>query len=205
MSSTKAVQKIVILGNAAVGKTCLMERYISGRFSTSYKTTIGADFSTKDVQIGDVLATLQLWDTAGQERFQSLGLAFYRGADACVLVYDISDAQSFAKLDYWRDEFIRAADIAGAREFPFVVLGNKSDLDASKHVVSQTEVQAWCDAKGGIPHFLVSAKTGFNIDDAFLSVVKAAMKRVKDEMPVIPDTLKIDAAATKPEASGCAC
>ena len=104
--------------------------------------------------------TLQLWDTAGQERFQSLGLAFYRGADACVLVYDISDAQSFAKLDYWRDEFIRAADIAGAREFPFVVLGNKSDLDASKHVVSQTEVQAWCDAKGGIPHFLVGHMIG---------------------------------------------
>lgn len=155
----------------------------SRRFSTSYKTTIGADFSTKDVQIGDVLVTLQvrgvrfsgvepcgsadgrplpkrpqLWDTAGQERFQSLGLAFYRGADACVLVYDVSDAASFQKLSYWRDEFIRAADITDARDFPFLVLGNKSDLDASKHVVSQTEVQNWCDSKGGVAHFMVSTK-----------------------------------------------
>ena len=170
--------------------------------------------------------SLQLWDTAGQERFQSLGLAFYRGADACVLVYDVSDAASFQKLSYWRDEFIRAADITDARDFPFLVLGNKSDLDASKHVVSQTEVQNWCDSKGGIAHFMVrwegqrgaerqvphirslafqvSAKSGFNIDEAFLSVVKAAMRRVKDEMPVIPDTLKLDVPA-KAEPAGCAC
>jgi Ras-related protein Rab-7A len=204
MGSHKALQKLIILGSSGVGKTSLMERYVASKFSATYKSTIGADFSTKDVQIGSDLVTLQIWDTAGQERFQSLGLAFYRGADACALVYDVSDPASFAKLESWRDEFLRAADVRDARDFPFVVLGNKSDLDASKHAVTQEQVKAWCDAKGGIPHFLVSAKTGENVDDAFLNVVKKAAARVKEEEPIIPDTVKLD--TTRPaESSGCAC
>lgn len=70
-----------------MGKTSLMERYVEHRFSQQYKATIGADFFPKDVIIDDKAVNLQIWDTAGQERYQSLGSAFYRGADACVLVY----------------------------------------------------------------------------------------------------------------------
>ena len=76
------------------------------KFSTSYKATIGADFLTKEVTVDDRIVTLQLWDTAGQERFQSLGVAFYRGADCCVLVYDVNSSKSFDTLDSWRDEFL---------------------------------------------------------------------------------------------------
>ena len=152
----KSFQKIVILGNSGVGKTALMERYVSAKFSTSYKATIGADFCTKDVTIGEDTVTLQIWDTAGQERFQSLGLAFYRGSDACVLVYDVSDVASFERLETWRQDFIRSADVKEEASFPFVVLGNKADLEEGKHVVDQDRVRAWCEAKGGIPHFLVS-------------------------------------------------
>eukprot|EP00899_Mesostigma_viride_P009206 jgi/Mesvir1/18287/Mv24094-RA.1 len=81
-------------------------RYVLKQFSHQYKTTIGADFKTKDVQVDDRLVTMQIWDTAGQERFQSLGLAFYRGADCCVLVYDVNNAKSFDNLDNWREEFL---------------------------------------------------------------------------------------------------
>ena len=131
-SGHKSLQKIIILGAQGVGKTSLMERFVAQKFNAQYKATIGADFSTKDVTVGNELVTLQIWDTAGQERYQSLGTAFYRGADACVLVYDISDAQSFTKLETWRSAFIAAADIKdGGRDFPFVVLGNKADLEAS--------------------------------------------------------------------------
>lgn len=127
----KSLQKIIILGAQGVGKTSLMERFVAAKFNAQYKATIGADFSTKDVTVGNELVTLQIWDTAGQERYQSLGTAFYRGADACVLVYDMSDAQSFQKLETWRNAFIAAADIKdGGRDFPFVVLGNKADLEA---------------------------------------------------------------------------
>ena len=72
----------------------------------------------------------QIWDTAGQERFQSLGVAFYRGADCCVLVYDVTMANTFKNLDSWRDEFLIQASPRDAENFPFVVLGNKIDLES---------------------------------------------------------------------------
>ena len=118
---------------ARVGKTSLMNRYHSKKFSGQYKATIGADFLSKEIQLeGDRLATLQIWDTAGQERFQSLGVAFYRGADAVVLVYDVTDPQSFEHLVSWRTEFLRqvsGGDVNNSdmANFPFLVLGNKID------------------------------------------------------------------------------
>ena len=75
---------------------------------------------------------MQLWDTAGQERFQSLGVAFYRGADCCVLVYDVNSAKSFETLDSWRDEFLIQASPHDPENFPFVVLGNKIDMEENK-------------------------------------------------------------------------
>ena len=83
---------------------------------------------------------VQLWDTAGQERFQSLGVAFYRGADCCVLVYDVNSAKSFETLDSWRDEFLIQASPHDPENFPFVVLGNKIDVEENKRQV--------CFAKG---------------------------------------------------------
>ena len=71
----------------------------------------------------------QIWDTAGQERFQSLGVAFYRGADCCVLVHDVNNAKSFEALDNWRDEFRIQASPQDADNFPYMVLGNKIDVD----------------------------------------------------------------------------
>lgn len=77
----------------------------------------------------------QVWDTAGQERFQSLGVAFYRGADCCVLVYDVNSAKSFETLDSWRDEFLIQASPHDPENFPFVVLGNKIDVEENKRQV----------------------------------------------------------------------
>ena len=78
---------------------------------------------------------MQIWDTAGQERFQSLGVAFYRGADACILVFDMTEKKTFDNLDTWRQEFLVQSSPADHDTFPFVVLGNKCDL-RDKRVVS---------------------------------------------------------------------
>ncbi|KAH2036608.1 hypothetical protein KXW85_002061 [Aspergillus fumigatus] len=94
-SRKKVLLKVIILGDSGVGKTSLMNQYVNKKFSASYKATIGADFLTKEVLVDDRL----IWDTAGQERFQSLGVAFYRGADCCVLVYDVNNSKSFEALD----------------------------------------------------------------------------------------------------------
>merc|ERR1711918_87053 len=107
MSSRKKVLlKVIILGDSGVGKTSLMNQYVNKKFSNQYKATIGADFLTKEVMVDDRLVTMQIWDTAGQERFQSLGVAFCRGADSCVLVFDVHGLKTFDNLDSWRDEFL---------------------------------------------------------------------------------------------------
>ncbi|CUS14084.1 unnamed protein product [Tuber aestivum] len=140
---------------------------VNKKFSASYKATIGADFLTKEVLVDDRLVTMQLWDTAGQERFQSLGVAFYRGADCCVLVYDVNNSKSFDTLDSWRDEFLIQASPRDPDSFPFVVLGNKIDVEESKRMISQRRAMAFCTSKGGIPYFETSAKEAINVEQAF--------------------------------------
>jgi len=108
----KTVLKIVILGNSGVGKTSLINHYNSEHQTGQHKTTIGADFISKTIYVTNMATsevkacTLQIWDTAGQERFQSLGKSFYRGSDACILVYDVTNKKSFDSLEIWRNEFL---------------------------------------------------------------------------------------------------
>ena len=105
-SRKKVLLRFIILGDAGVGKTALMNQYTHSRFTKKYKATIGADFMSKDFNIEDKEITLQIWDTAGQERFDSLGVAFYRGADAVMLVYDITNKDSFQSIEKWRKKFL---------------------------------------------------------------------------------------------------
>ena len=114
-----------------------------------------------------MLRRLQLWDTAGQERFQSLGVAFYRGADCCVLVYDVNNSKSFDTLDSWRDEFLIQASPRDPENFPFVVLGNKIDVEENKRMISSKRAMTFCQSKGGIPYFETSAKEAVNVEQAF--------------------------------------
>ncbi|KAL3097042.1 hypothetical protein niasHS_002758 [Heterodera schachtii] len=190
----KILLKVIILGDSGVGKTSLMNQYVNKRFSNQYKATIGADFLTKDVMIDDRLVTMQIWDTAGQERFQSLGVAFYRGADCCVLVYDVTHAPSFKSLESWRDEFLVQASPRDPEHFPFVLLGNKIDNDAAR-AVNAKRAQSWCQSKNGMPYFEVSARDGVNVEEAFQAIARAALARDSQEthdFPEFPDQIRLD-------------
>jgi len=183
-----------------VGKTSLLNQYIDKRFSNQYKATIGAEFSTKEVMIDDKVVTLQIWDTAGQERFQSLGVAFYRGADACVLCYDIGDSKSFENLESWMDEFLVHAAPRNAEAFPFVVLGNKADLAAERRQVSQTKAKQWCGTKGDVPLFETSAKDGANVEQAFQAIAKRALAQNQEApTPEFNPKFKLDEGTAKVE------
>lgn len=128
------------------------------------------------------LSPLKIWDTAGQERFQSLGVAFYRGADCCVLVHDVTSSKSFDNLENWRDEFLIQASPADPETFPFVVLGNKIDADGGKaRQVSEKRAKQWAAAKGGIPYFETSAKEDVNVDTAFATIARNALKNETEE------------------------
>ncbi|KAF2398669.1 hypothetical protein EJ06DRAFT_531764 [Trichodelitschia bisporula] len=200
----KVLLKIIILGDSGVGKTSLMNQYVNKKFSASYKATIGADFLTKEVLVDDRLVTMQIWDTAGQERFQSLGVAFYRGADCCVLVYDVNNSKSFETLDSWRDEFLIQASPMDPENFPFVVIGNKIDMEESKRVISLKRAQAFCQSKGGMPYFETSAKEATNVEQAFEVIAKQALlqEEAGDFNNDFPEPITI-----RPESDqgGCAC
>lgn len=132
---------------------------------------------------------MQLWDTAGQERFQSLGVAFYRGADCCVLVYDVNNSKSFDTLDSWRDEFLIQASPMDPESFPFVVLGNKVDVEESKRMISSKRAQAFCQAKGGIPYFETSAKDAVNVEQAFEGMSSLPGRSIRRNTDVLLQSL----------------
>ena len=113
--------------------------------------------------IGDQLVTLQIWDTAGQEKFQSLGYAFYRGADCCVLTYDITNRKSFENLLKWKDGFIENAGPDDIKTFPFVVLGNKIDREHERKVETR-DAQDWCKTNGDVLFYETSAKEGVAVE-----------------------------------------
>ncbi|CAA3020513.1 ras-related Rab7 [Olea europaea subsp. europaea] len=118
----------------------------------------------------------QIWDTAGQERFQSLGIAFYRGADCCILVYDVNVQKSFETLQNWHEEFLKQVHPANPETFPFVLIGNMVDVDGgNSRAVSEKTAREWCISKGNIPFFETSAKEDYNVDAAFFSVAKTSL------------------------------
>ncbi|KAI9345971.1 rab family small GTPase [Pilaira anomala] len=173
----KDILKVVLIGDGGVGKTSLRNQYIHKKFTNAYKATIGADFITKEVETDDgKKVMLQIWDTAGQERFQSLGVAYYRGADACILVYDVNNFLSFQHLERWREDFLKQSSLPNeeARHFPLLMIGNKIDID--DRVVSRRQARAWAEIhssdKMQIPCFEASAKNGDNVEKAFAHIAK---------------------------------
>jgi Ras-related protein Rab-7A len=182
-----------------------MNQFVNRRFSSAYKATIGADFLTKEVAVDGRLVTMQIWDTAGQERFQSLGVAFYRGADCCVLVYDVNATKSFEDLENWRDEFLIQAAPPDPAAFPFVVLGNKVDVEGGRvRAVPERRAAAWCAAKGELPHFDTSAKEDVGVEAAFAAVARAALRNEAEEADYAPETLDVGAQpAARPAAGAC--
>ena len=130
-----------------------------------------------------LVGCFQIWDTAGQERFKSLRTPFYRGADCCLLTFAVDNMQSFRNLSMWRKEFLYYADIQEGTNFPFVIIGNKVDMEGRQ--VTSEEARSWCQTNGGLPYFETSAKDSTNVEQAFLAAVRR-LREVEDQMDVKP-------------------
>jgi len=164
----KSLLKVVVLGDAGVGKTSLIRQFVEKTFSKEYKPTIGADFLTQDVTVNGKTITIQIWDTAGQERFKSMAVSFYRGSDAVMVTYDITDSNSFENVDTWMKEFCEnAGKEIDEKEFPFILLGNKSDLADTQRAVPKDRAEEWCKGKNGMPFYETSAVNRQNLQEAF--------------------------------------
>jgi Ras-related protein Rab-21 len=162
--------KVVLLGEGRVGKTCLCLRYCRGSFRDGQESTIQATYLDKRLNIGQRSVKLMIWDTAGQERFHALGPIYYRDAQGALLVYDITDRDSFTKVRKWVTELRR---IVG-RNIVLVIAGNKSDL-MKRCQVDLDEAKTYAESVGAA-HVLVSAKSGKNVEQAFLEITKEMLK-----------------------------
>jgi len=103
---SKVDVKVVLLGKTSVGKTCLVERFLHGKFKDNTVATVGAAFGAKKLTIKGKEITLGIWDTAGQERYESMSRIYYRSAKAALICYDLSDKKSFEKVQFWIDELV---------------------------------------------------------------------------------------------------
>mmetsp|Transcript_26901 Transcript_26901/g.67617 ORF Transcript_26901/g.67617 Transcript_26901/m.67617 type:complete len:206 (+) Transcript_26901:73-690(+) len=167
----KQLLKVIILGDSGVGKTSLMNQYVNKKFSNQYKATIGADFLTKEVIIDDKLVTLQIWDTAGQERFRTITSSYYRGAMGIIIVYDVTDKESFNHVVDWMKEIDKYA----SDQVNKLLIGNKSDL-ASKKVVQYDEAKEFADSIG-VKFMETSAKNSHNVEQAFQTMASEIKTR----------------------------
>jgi len=170
MSDFTHIFKVVVVGQAGVGKTSLLTRYVDSMFPDEHYSTIGVEHKIKTLQIDGKLVKLQMWDTAGQERFHSLALNYFRGAQAAMLVFSLDDPKSFEKLTYW-------IDISNERNVTYKFLvGNKCDIEPQ--LVSDELIRAFLNEHKDIRYVEVSAKTGQAVDDAFMSMAQELMKRM---------------------------
>lgn len=119
------IVRLIYLGDGGIGKSCLMNRFVSNHFDEQSFHTIGVEFLNKEIEVNGETYTLQIWDTAGQERFKTLRTPFYRGSDICMLTYAVDDRNSFKNLTLWMSEFLYYADVPEGFPFPFIVVGNK--------------------------------------------------------------------------------
>ena len=170
------LMKVCLLGDGAVGKTALRERYLGKQFSSGYVMTIGADFAVKKTQInteeGVKEVKFQIWDLAGQPRFNSVRELYYKGSHGGLLVFDITRRDSFTNLTAWVDELYKNS---GRGTIPIAVLGNKVDLrDETENPVTERdalnftkELKEELDMHYEIPYLETSAKTGENVDESF--------------------------------------
>lgn len=191
MMSPKRIYKIVLLGNSGVGKTSLMNRYVDKKFTQHYSSTIGADFRVRDCQINGHIVTAHIWDTAGQERFRSLGPAFYRGADICMFVYDVTDRKSLQEMEEWKKDFVTQCNLdEDTTTFPFVALGNKTDLEILRRV-SEKESEDFCNRIGISSVFETSAKDATNVQNAFQKGIQLAMSLDQDNIVYDPNLILV--------------
>ncbi len=155
--------KIILIGNSGVGKSSILKRYIQKVFEDNYSCTIGVDFFMKSITIGDKTIKLQLWDTAGTEKFRSITTGYYRGANAALVVFDLTSKQSFASLNEWIQNYYKFSNPDSVKNV--VILGNKSDL-TEKREVTDEEINDFIK-DNNIKFFETSAKDGKNIDECF--------------------------------------
>ncbi|GBM84680.1 Ras-related protein Rab-39B [Araneus ventricosus] len=167
--------RIIVVGDSTVGKSALLRAFTEGKFSETCDPTVGVDFFARLIEVKDgVRVKLQLWDTAGQERFRTITWSYYRNSVGALLLYDITRRSSFEHLVEWLFEARRHIEPGRA---VFEVVACKADLESSR-VVSTEEGQAFADSYG-LSFIETSAKTGYNLENAFTNISQQIYDKIQ--------------------------
>ena len=167
--------KLLLIGDSGVGKSCLLLRFADDTYTESYISTIGVDFKIRTVELDGKTIKLQIWDTAGQERFRTITSSYYRGAHGIIVVYDVTDAESFNNVKQWLHEIDRYA----SENVNKLLVGNKSDL-TSKRAVTAEQGKEFADSLG-IEFLETSAKNATNVEKAFMTMASQIKSRMKSQ------------------------
>ena len=169
MSGQPLHYKLVLLGDTAVGKSCLVVRFVRDEFFEFQEPTIGAAFLTSTVDLDDTKVKFEIWDTAGQERYRSLAPMYYRGATVAIVVYDLTQKDSFKGAENWVNELFRKV----GEDIIIALVGNKLDLKDKKKTVNSNLtklIEQFSDKN--LFHMEVSAKSGENIQELFNTIAR---------------------------------
>ncbi|XP_022939060.1 ras-related protein RABF1-like [Cucurbita moschata] len=182
--------KLVLLGDSGVGKSCIVLRFVRGQFDPTSKVTVGASFLSQTIVLQDsTTVKFEIWDTAGQERYAALAPLYYRGAAVAVVVYDITNSDSFAKAKYWVKELQKH----GRSDIILALVGNKADLQEERKVSVQDGTEY--AEKNGLFFIETSAKTADNINELFEEILSDCY----DQLPCdLATTLMLLSAASSP-------
>lgn len=163
------VLKLCLLGDAAVGKTSLLYRFIEGRFSTDFKETLGVNLLKKEVVVDEQSVTANIWDLGGQDAYRALRKLYLEGANGALLVFDVTNPASFRNLTDWLESFQQVRE-----NRPVLLIGNKIDL--SRQVAREQVEQFLTTRPEKITYLETSAKTGENVEQAFVALVRETIK-----------------------------
>lgn len=186
-ASTQISVKLVLLGEAAVGKSSLVLRFVSNDFQENKEPTIGAAFLTQRCTINDKTIKFEIWDTAGQERFANLAHLYYRNAQAALVVYDITKPSSFLKARHWMKELKEQS----TKNITVALVGNKFDLILDEETgeeiegarkVSIEEGKSLAEEEGAI-FFETSAKTSYNVSEVFMYIAEQLLEKMENAKP----------------------
>lgn len=178
--------KLIIVGDAGVGKTNLIHRFAKGEFKNDYHLTIGMDFLSQNIQVDDKYFSLEIWDTAGSEKFKSITKGFYNNSTSVIVVYDITDEKSFISISNWIEDVKNYSN----KKVDIVLVGNKNDL-IHQRVISKEDGQEM-SIKNEMRFYECSALTGENVENIFLDICKNISKNIDegkydfdDESPIL--------------------
>ncbi|KAL3229823.1 GTP-binding protein YPT1 [Nakaseomyces bracarensis] len=164
--------KLLLIGNSGVGKSCLLLRFSDDTYTNDYISTIGVDFKIKTVELDGKTVKLQIWDTAGQERFRTITSSYYRGSHGIIIVYDVTDQESFNGVKMWLQEIDRYATSTVLK----LLVGNKCDM-SDKRVVEYDVAKEFAEANK-MPFLETSALDSTNVEEAFLTMAR----QIKESM-----------------------